>query len=581
LLIESFVKTLEYFPSSENVFQAAIGVAISIVVILLTPNLWKARRLKARYELIQKVKNAEKANTRAKLRETDRINEISKLSASQLIDALANKKVKSEELVKHFYTVAMESHSKYNCLNDVFLDRALQMAKKADEELIHHGNLLGPLHGLPISIKDCFAIEGTDSTIGVGSKAMKPKAYDSTIVQLLKKAGAIPFIKTNNMQMLMGYESNNPLWGAVKNPNDILRTSGGSSGGEACLVSNFGSPLGIGTDIGGSIRAPSHFCGVCGFKPTGRRISSFGQEGYGAGQESIVDSAGPIARTVDDLILVSKVILSEAHSQIDPAVPCLPWNEELFHTSRKLKFGYFKNDGYIESFSACERAVEIAVNKLKELGHEVVSFSPPKVDEAEEIYISLMSGDGFGTFQEETKDDLIEESLKGIVFLQNMHRIPRRLLAGFFRYILGWKRVSGLLLCAGSKSAKQLWNLQRQRAEYRRLFFSKWKEEKIDCMLSPAFSTVAFPHGYQRVLPHGIGSYLMLYNLLDCPAGVVPITKVTAEDVKIKRQRKDFIDYFLQKSEANSEGLPVGVQVAALPFQDELCLRALKILFDS
>jgi len=134
-----------------------------------------------------------------------------------------------------------------------------------------------PLLGLPISVKDQYDMEGCYSDMGLGTRLLKgPSSSDGLLCKILKNAGAIFFTRTNVPQALLVAESNNSIWGEAKNPHDLNRTPGGSSGGEGALIASLGSPVGLGTDIGGSIRIPAHNNGVYGFKPTGGRITSKG-----------------------------------------------------------------------------------------------------------------------------------------------------------------------------------------------------------------------------------------------------------------------------------------------------------------
>merc|ERR1712212_1333909 len=140
--------------------------------------------------------------------------------------------------------------------------------------------------GLPISVKECFYVKGYDSTIGLAQFIAKPAPEDSVFVRALKDLHAVPFCLTNIPQTMVSYSCSNPVYGNTANPHDLTRTPGGSSGGEAALIASGGSILGIGTDVGGSLRIPAHFCGLAALKPTSRRIYQGGRLG-GPGKESM------------------------------------------------------------------------------------------------------------------------------------------------------------------------------------------------------------------------------------------------------------------------------------------------------
>src|SRR5438477_632748 len=175
-------------------------------------------------------------------------------------------------------------------------------AKAADQGNPQDGQAL---YGVPVTVKECFDVLGTASTAGLVGWASKLQTDDAELVRRLRGAGAIVTAKTNVSQRLLYAESDNPLYGRTNNPWDLARTPGGSSGGEAALVAAFGSPLGLGTDFGGSIRVPAHFSGVCGLRATPGRLSMAGtadQVLFG-NVPTLPDSAGPIARTVADVKL--------------------------------------------------------------------------------------------------------------------------------------------------------------------------------------------------------------------------------------------------------------------------------------
>jgi Asp-tRNA(Asn)/Glu-tRNA(Gln) amidotransferase A subunit family amidase len=199
-----------------------------------------------------------------------------------------------------------------------------------------------------------------------------PSVEDSILVSLLKSAGAIPFCRSNVPQCLMLPESDNAIWGTSANPWHRGRTPGGSSGGEAALVAARASPLGIGTDIGGSIRIPAHCCGVYGFKPTPARISSRGiavpRPGGVSGQIAVKSVAGPIARCVSDIALVMRAWLGgeggsggdsnggACMSSLDCNVPALGWDQDSCTVveGKPMKFGIMRCDSFFHPAPPCK-----------------------------------------------------------------------------------------------------------------------------------------------------------------------------------------------------------------------------------
>ena len=164
-----------------------------------------------------------------------------------------------------------------DALADINFEDALKEAIQCDKET-KNGKSRGPLHGIPVSIKDELHVAGTVTTIGLAARSDNIILEDGLIVENLRRHGAIPFVKTNVPQLLMIPETENIVFGVTKNPFDVERTPGGSSGGEGALIASRCSPIGIGTDMGGSIRIPSAFCGIYGFKPSSIRTTYKGTE---------------------------------------------------------------------------------------------------------------------------------------------------------------------------------------------------------------------------------------------------------------------------------------------------------------
>jgi fatty acid amide hydrolase len=183
--------------------------------------------------------------------------------------------ITSAELVEAHIRRIEAVNPRLNAVVVTRFEQARAEAAAADEAR-RRGDPLGPLHGVPITIKECFHVAGTPSTEGVGRFASELVAHDAPLVARLRRAGAIVLAKTNVPQLLLMHETDNPVYGRTQNPWDLERGPGGSSGGEGAIVASGGSPLGLGNDIGGSIRFPAHSCGICGIKPTTLRLTNAG-----------------------------------------------------------------------------------------------------------------------------------------------------------------------------------------------------------------------------------------------------------------------------------------------------------------
>ncbi|XP_069498372.1 fatty-acid amide hydrolase 1-like isoform X2 [Ambystoma mexicanum] len=430
----------------------------------------------------------------------------------------------------------------------------------------------------PESVLYTYMAKGHDSTMGLVQFLSRPVSEDSVVVQVLKKQGAVPFVKTNIPQSMLNYGCSNLIFGQTVNPRNHRKTPGGSSGGEAALISSGGSILGMGSDVAGSIRLPSSFCGICGFKPTGNRISKQGMSSSSPGQKTVVTMLGPMARDVESLTLCMRALLCEAMFRLDPTVPPLPFNEEIYSSSRPLRVGYYDTDGLTMPSPSMRRAVLEMKQALENAGHTLVSFTPPRVEYATiEVSFRGLMADGGSTFLDKFKGDLVDPNLKEQITLYRIPNLIKRFLSFLLRPLLPrfsyiCKNVTDL------GSVKALWKHHGDAENYRLEFLAKWKALDLDVMLCPVLSP-AVTIGYPGKLSIAV-SYTVLYNLLDCPAGVVPVTTVTnGDEEELKHYEgyyKDRSDKLFRKAVEGSVGLPVAVQCVALPWQEELCLRFMK-----
>ena len=224
--------------------------------------------------------------------------------------------------------------------------------------------------------------------------------------QTLRHLGAVPFCLTNVSQLLAAYSCSNPIFGMTTHPLDETKTSGGSSGGEASLIAMGGSILGIGSDIGGSLRIPAHFCGISSLKPTKGRIFVHGERSVVKGKVvGIHGSLGFMSKKVDGVIYAMQALLKDPEllmSDLDHNVVPIPWNERLFCPTtkkkgcsrRKLKIGYYTDDGYFPLTPACKRAVEVAIEALDNAKCEIVYFRPPHLETLFEMFADHVMADG-------------------------------------------------------------------------------------------------------------------------------------------------------------------------------------------
>ncbi|XP_042675949.1 vitamin D3 hydroxylase-associated protein-like [Centrocercus urophasianus] len=436
----------------------------------------------------------------------------------------------------------------------------------------------GLLYGIPVSIKDHIGHKGHLSTCGLVKFLGTPQQEDSVLVKVLKRQGAIPFAKTNVPQSLFNYDCSNLIFGQTLNPLNHQKTPGGSSGGEGALIAGGGSLLGIGSDVGGSIRLPCSFCGLCGLKPTAKRLSLSGINGPVNGIVSVPCALGPMARDVDSLALCMKALLCEEMFQLDPTVPPIPFDEEVYSSSAPLRIGCYDTDGYFPLPPCVQRAVHETREALQAAGHELVLFSPLHIHHVmTELFLKTFFADGGRAWLDVFTGNIVDPSLKPQVNFCRIPRLGKKMLALILKPLFP-RMADYLNALGGMRSVKEMWDHQHQIEVYRSEFITQWKELQLDVMLCPVLGP-AFTIGFPGKLLSAISS-TMLYNVLDFPAGVVPVSTVTeADEEELKLYRgccDDLWDRMLKQAVEGAVGLPVAVQCVALPWQEELCLRFMK-----
>ncbi|KAL1909826.1 hypothetical protein Sste5344_004333 [Sporothrix stenoceras] len=317
---------------------------------------------------------------------------ITELDASALVTLLADRQLTSLQVTEAFCARAAIAHQLVNCLTVFFPDKALAEARRLDEHIGKTGKTVGPLHGLPIAVKDTFDVLGYPTTWGYAANVSHSAQRDSAVIKILRDAGAIIFAKTTMPQAGMLLETVSNLYGRTLNPRNLDFGSGGSSGGDGALVALRGSPFCPSTDIGGSIRAPAAFNGLYAIRPTADRVPKRGMKSVEAGQLNIRVSCGPEAHSMADVRLMSRVLLSSQSSRYDPTSVPVQWREDAAHSSSlpsKLSFGYWEFDGVVMPQPPILRALRQVASDLRAAGHEIIPFAMP-IDcwEASKTYVS-------------------------------------------------------------------------------------------------------------------------------------------------------------------------------------------------
>ncbi len=499
-------------------------------------------------------------------------------TATELARRIALREVSAGEAVEAHITRIGQVDGPLNAMAVRLFDEARRTAVEADAR-IERGDPLGPLHGVPITIKECFDIAGTPSTLGIPSRSTHRATADAPLVARLRQAGAIILGKTNVAQLLMYVESDNPLYGRTNNPWNVERSAGGSSGGEGAIIAAGGSALGLGTDIGGSIRVPAHFNGICGLKPTAGRLPVSGSPCYEIfpGNEAIPDSAGVLARSVADVRLAYGVLAAPGLEVEDwRAVPA-PVRDPAAVDVHGLRVGVYEDDGFFPASAGIRRAVREAAAVLQARGAAVETFRPPDVAEAQALFYGLLSAGGGQGWRRLLGKDKPDPRVGDLLKLSSIPG-PLRPVVGAMMRRQGQLYVAGLLPVARRRSASEYQDLVAERDRYRERFSAAVQQERFDVLLCPPNALPAFTHGASRDLAHCSVCYTALYNLLGWPAGVVPVTRVRTEEELGRPVSKDPVEKAALRVDLGSAGLPVGVQVVARPWHEEVVLATMAAL---
>jgi fatty acid amide hydrolase len=426
---------------------------------------------------------------------------------------------------------------------------------------------------LPVTIKECFDLAGTASTFGLPARRDIIEPADDPHVAALRAAGAVPLAKTNVPQLLIYTETDNPLYGRTNNPWDLERSCGGSSGGEAALIAAGASPLGLGNDIGGSLRIPAAFCGIAAIRPTAGRTPDHCAHGLPIGQRAIISQAGPMARHVEDLALALAVLDRARDPFVDPG-PALG-DPAIVDVSR-LRFATFTDDGEFPVAPAARRAVAEAARILSAAGATAVAWEPPVLSEASDLFFSCLSADRGRGFRRLLHGNKVDPRVRSLLLAG---KLPTGLrgIVGFALAAAGQRHSAALLRRFASGSADEYWRTVEALMNWRRDFVRSLDAGEggpIDLILCPAYALPAQRHHASLMMPLP-GAYSLLVPVIGFPAGVVPVTRVRAGEESDRPATRDAVERTARESERGSAGLPIAVQVIARPWRDHVALAAM------
>jgi fatty acid amide hydrolase len=498
------------------------------------------------------------------------------IGAAELARLIRAKEVSANEAVEACLARIEELNPKLNSVAIPLFEQARREASEADVA-VKRGDDLGPLHGVPITIKEQFQVKGQPSTWGLPSRARELSDNDGPLVHRLRQAGGIVVGITNVPQLLLYTESDNPVYGRTNNPWDLERTPGGSSGGEAASIAAGESPLGLGSDIGGSIRVPAHFSGIQGLKPGTRRLTLLDDPRFfESGQEGLIPSPGPLAREVEDLELAMRIVA--APDQHDWKVPPVPWNEPAKVDVSKLRVGFYVEDDYFPWSTAIKRAVTEASEALRGSVAEVNPWPAPPTREGVELFYGLISAGG-GTVMRLLGRNPKTPQIAGLVQVLRTPAVARPALARALR-AMREERLADVLGYVRELSAGDYQELVVRAHRFRERVLASMVDAGLDAVICAVHPLPALRHGGSFLLGSVAGP-TFLWNLMGVPSGSAAVTRVRENEQTGRNSRsRDRVERAAAETDAGSVGLPVGVQVVAKPWREDIVLALMRTLQD-
>ena len=472
-----------------------------------------------------------------------------------LHNKLINHEITATQLVEEYFARIEKEDKKYFAYLTLMKDEALAQAKKVDVK-ISRGEKIGILEGIPGAIKDNIGIQNFRMTAGSKILDNYLAPYDATVIERLKEAGAIFLGKTNMDEFAMGSSTESSAYGPTKNPHDLSRVPGGSSGGSAVAVAADLAVWSLGTDTGGSIRQPASFCGVVGLKPTYGRVSRYGA----VAMASSLDQIGPFGKTVEDVaILLSAISGQDKMDSTSAHSANKKFENYLTGEVQGLKIGIVKE--YVDNLGADAKAsMEKVMEKYKKLGAEIKEIELPYAKYALPVYYIIMpcevssnlarfDGIKYGLRVEDKKSSGI-----------GGEGIPKNLLETYLdsrRIGLGAEVKRRIMLGTYALSSGY-YDAYYLRAQKVRTLIKKDLEkvfDEVDLILTPTAPTPAFKLGEKTANP--LEMYLADIFTITANITGVPAISVPAPKVKIGEKK-----------------MPFGFQLMAKWFDEENLLRA-------
>jgi amidase len=449
-------------------------------------------------------------------------------SAVRQLEMLRQREISVVELAEAHIKQIERLNPQLKAFADFDAERVRAQARSMDAVLV---DARGPLHGLPVTVKSSIATAGYKCEIGSLNHKDEIPREDAVVVARLRAAGALLLGTTNCPEFLMAYETDNLLHGQTRNPWDLERTPGGSSGGESAAIAAGMSAAGLGSDSGGSVRVPAEFTGICSLKPTPGRIPRRGHLPPCVGPFATLGAIGPMARTMADLEMMFRTLSGQ--DDADPASPPVALREVNESDLRKNTIGFFEDDGLTPVTAETRSAVRASAAALRDAGFRVEPFRPRTLEALRKLWWTFFVQCGAMFYEPEVRGGSAK-------------------LSPIFREFLAIAEKSGPL------TATELLNAWAELDLLRAKTLEEMREYPV--LLCPVASVPAWRHGERKWTIDGqtveyldVVRYTQWFNTLGAPAAVVPVGR-------------------------SPEGLPIGVQIAARPFEDEVVLGVARVV---
>ncbi|VUC25729.1 unnamed protein product [Clonostachys rosea] len=481
-----------------------------------------------------------------------REHKITNSDGADLVIKMAAGSLTAVETVTAFLKRAHIAHQLTNFATEFMVSDALKAAADLDAYYKSTGKIKGALHGLPISTKEHIGHQGRICHSAYVAWADNIATEDALIVQIAKEAGAVFHVRTNEPQSVMHLDCSNYIYGTTVNPHNRRLTCGGSSGGEGVSLGLRCAVLGLGTDLGGSVRVPAAFCGSYGLRTTALRNPYKGICIPGAGQESIRCVVSPLANSVADLDLFQRAIIESEPWETETSLVPLQWRSVQPYSPQDLTVGVIWDDGVVHPHPPVTRALKQAVNKLKEAGIKVVDFDPFNHQEGWAIISTLYFPDGA-----RAQKDLLDLSGEPVAELTT--------------WILDKARPEPL-------TVTENWELNSRRDAYRDAYHQLMRQRGVDFLLTPAYIGCASELGTAQYI-----QYTSIWNMVDWPCITFPTgLKVDPKIDSIEsnyqpRSAEDEREYKKYAPEIFTDA-PIALQVVGKHFRDEETIAATALI---